>query len=414
MQFLFENPAFSYLTLRSVGYTATGAADIGEVVATAASITDGDTESWWKSWTQLGDRLSESAHKAYEAGALQTAADMWLRASNYYRTAEGFLLLDPSDPRIAKTSQAASGAFMRVAEMHDPTRPGFQRLDDGECWREVAIPYEETTLPGWWFTPSNPVASTRPTLIAICGADSTAEELYYAVARAAVARGWNCLVFEGPGQGKVIREQGLPFRSDWESVASPVLDFMEGLDGIDPERRVLLGMSQGGYFAARAAAYESRVDAVVTWGGVYDLNQTALNLMPPIARDALERHDDETLNQVLYAIMDQNMVMRWAIANGMWGWGVNTPAEFIHAQATASLADGLAERITAPVLIFDADGDMFFAGQPAMLASHLRARHTVVSMKSSDGAGEHCNAGSITQFHAVLFDWLDGEIVNKA
>ena len=42
---------------------------------------------------------------------------------------------------------------------------------------------------------------------------------------AALARGYNCLIFEGPGQGELIREQRIPFRPDWEKVVTPVVDF---------------------------------------------------------------------------------------------------------------------------------------------------------------------------------------------
>ena len=40
-----------------------------------------------------------------------------------------------------------------------------------------------------------------PLVIAMPGFDSTAEELYFIVGAAAVARGYHCLLFEGPGQG---------------------------------------------------------------------------------------------------------------------------------------------------------------------------------------------------------------------
>jgi alpha-beta hydrolase superfamily lysophospholipase len=38
---------------------------------------------------------------------------------------------------------------------------------------------------------------------------------------AAVDRGYVCLTFDGPGQGQTLHEQGLYFRSNWESVITP-------------------------------------------------------------------------------------------------------------------------------------------------------------------------------------------------
>ena len=58
------------------------------------------------------------------------------------------------------------------------------------------------------------------------GFDSTLEELYSSAAAPALERGYNCLTFEGPGQGRVIRKQKIPFRYDWEKVVTPALEFM--------------------------------------------------------------------------------------------------------------------------------------------------------------------------------------------
>ncbi len=63
---------------------------------------------------------------------------------------------------------------------------------------------------------------------------------------AAVRRGYNCLTFEGPGQGEVIREQGLPFRYDWEKVVTPVVDYALSRPEVDPRKVALFGISLGG------------------------------------------------------------------------------------------------------------------------------------------------------------------------
>ena len=52
--------------------------------------------------------------------------------------------------------------------------------------------------------------TTYPTLIVVGGFDSTLEELYASAAAAAVERGYNCLTFEGPGQGEVIYKEESP------------------------------------------------------------------------------------------------------------------------------------------------------------------------------------------------------------
>ena len=54
--------------------------------------------------------------------------------------------------------------------------------------------------------------------------DGYVEECYWGVA-VALERGHNCLAFDGPGQGGMLRQREVPFRPDWEAVVTPVLDF---------------------------------------------------------------------------------------------------------------------------------------------------------------------------------------------
>ena len=96
----------------------------------------------------------------------------------------------------------------------------------------------------------------RPTLIVHGGFDSTLEELYTSTAAPALERGYNCLTFEGPGQGGVIRKQKIPFRHDWERVVTPVVDYaLTRSEVIDPTCIALMGISMGGYLAARAVCF---------------------------------------------------------------------------------------------------------------------------------------------------------------
>ena len=97
----------------------------------------------------------------------------------------------------------------------------------------------------------------RPTLIVHGGFDSTLEELYTFAAAPALQRGYNCLTFEGPGQGGVIRKKKIPFRFDWEKVVAPVMDYAVDRKEVDVQCIGLMGISMGGYLAARAAAFRA-------------------------------------------------------------------------------------------------------------------------------------------------------------
>ena len=93
------------------------------------------------------------------------------------------------------------------------------------------------------------------------GFDGSAEEMHVFGARAAVERGYNALVFDGPGQFGPLHREGLTFRPDWEKVVTPVFDFALTLPAVDAKRIALMGVSLGGVLAPRAAAFEKRIAA---------------------------------------------------------------------------------------------------------------------------------------------------------
>ena len=189
---------------------------------------------------------------------MESAREAFLRASNYYRTAEFFLHGNPRDPRILETWRQSRETFRRAARLFD------------HPIEVVKIPYGDTTLPGYVCRPDNS-RTPRKTLILQTGFDGTAEELYLEVAIFALRRGYNVLIFEGPGQGGALREQHLYFRPDWEKVVTPVVDFALTRPEFDPRRLALMGISMGGDLAPRAAAFDPRLVALVANTGVYDL-----------------------------------------------------------------------------------------------------------------------------------------------
>src|SRR5947208_3925776 len=85
-----------------------------------------------------------------------------------------------------------------------------------------------------------------------------------------VARGYHCLLFDGPGQGRALIEQRLPMRPDWEKVVTPVVDVAVKLPGVDPEKIILAGWSFGGFLVVRAAAFDPRATAVIADPGQWD------------------------------------------------------------------------------------------------------------------------------------------------
>ena len=78
------------------------------------------------------------------------------------------------------------------------------------------------------------------------GYDSNINEMFVAHSGAALRRGYNVLLFDGPGQGRNLIRDGLPMRPDWENVVRPVLDYALERSEVDADRIVLAGWSWGG------------------------------------------------------------------------------------------------------------------------------------------------------------------------
>lgn len=395
MRLVFQDPSFDFELLRAIGYSVSGGADIGECLSTASRIQEGDGASWYEQWMQTAERVHAQADASLAHGLRISAREAYQRASNYYRCAEFYLHTLPNNSLSLPTWKKSRDCFRQALALFETP-----------C-EEVEIPYEATTLPAYFYR-VDASDTPRPTLILHGGYDSTGEELYFEHVYAALRRGYNCLVFEGPGQGRVIRQQHLPFRPDWEAVIAPVIDYLITRPQVDPDRLVLLGVSLGGYLAPRAAAYEHRLAACVAVEGMYSFGEAIEKMMP--SPSSLSPEEQEiTYNALAQTMSQQSMTLRWAIAQGLWTLGARSPYELMQ-KAMHYTMEGSAEKITCPLLICDAENDLFFQGQAKKLYDAVTCPKSYMLFLSKEGAGEHCHYGALTRLNQEIFEWLDTTI----
>jgi pimeloyl-ACP methyl ester carboxylesterase len=395
MRFLFDDESFSFETLRAAGFATYGGADLGEVLVTADAITNGDEASWHNAWRATAERVRAIGDRSAAAGHRVSAREALLRASNYYRVAEFFLREHPAtDPEVALLSTRSRETFSAAIDLLDTPVEA------------VSIPYEGTTLPGYLFLVDDS-STPRPAVIYNNGYDSTAEESYFAIAAAALRRGYNVMAFDGPGMGVVLREQKLVFRPDWEAVITPVIDYALTRGEINAERIVLFGYSLGGYLVARAGAFDDRVAALILDDGIYDFHSAFARSLPPFLASWIADGRDDLAVPVLSLLTTVSTQLRWALNNGAWAFGADSYADLVRKTKDYTLA-GCAEQITAPTLIMDAENDQFLKGEPQEVQKALtNADATLVTLTNAEGAGEHTHAGALARAHQIMFDWLD-------
>jgi alpha-beta hydrolase superfamily lysophospholipase len=392
----FDDPSYDYELKRNMSYAVSHGADINESLAAAQNIVPGQGDTWYKAWHKPAARLEALAAKALAEGRKQTAREALLRASNYHRSAEFFLHGKPKDARIMASWRASRRTFRQAAKLLDhPIEP-------------VSIPYgPKKRLPGYLLKPDDS-GKPRKTLLLQTGFDGTGEELYLDVGWYAVKRGYNVLIFEGPGQGGALREGHLYFRPDWERVVTPVVDYTLTRPCLDPNRLALMGLSMGGYLAPRAAAFEHRLAALVANPGAFDMYGSQ---RPSQKEWAKMNQDPAITNQLIRSRMAGDIGFRWWINNGMFTTGRKTPLDFMRFWSRFTLTDKIAAQIKCPTLVIVGAGDHFNnVATQKVLYEKLTAPKTLLTFGPESPARQHCQVGAVLQGNAAIFDWLDATL----
>ncbi len=389
----FENVEFDGQFLRVLDGVYYGCADVGESFVTARRITPDDHDSWLAEWNALADRIYAAGVASRDGGHRVSAREAFHRASTYYRNAGVFLFRAPLEDGFVASYERQRDAFRQAAELADTPI------------ESVEIPYEGTTLPGYFLTPAG--LGPFPTLVITDGYDGTVEELYQMGGLAAVRRGYAVLMVDGPGQGSALLEQGLTFRPDWEAVVTPQIDWLLARPEIDPKRIALMGRSWGGYLAPRAATAEHRIAALIADAAQYAPGEAAIRLLPEEyqGRFAAGDADEDELNEVLLAAMAENPYLDFAIRRGLLTHGVERPIQYLRAYVPFTIA-GLADRITCPTLIIEAENDVR-GGDARPLYDAIVAPKEYLLFTNAEGAGEHDESGAASLFAQRVFDWLD-------
>ena len=227
-------------------------------------------EDWLDAWCATGDMHTALANEAEAQDNLLTAGDAYLRAALSYHFAKFVWMLDMDKHRAAADKAVTS--LYKAHRLLDPTA------------ERVEASMGEIRLVG---NLRRPPGSARPPLVFLLpGLDSTKEEFFH-WENVFLARGMATFSLEGPGQGETGYASTI--RPDYEVAVSATLDALSGHENIDLDRVGIVGVSLGGYYAPRAAAFEPRLKAAAAIGGPYDFGENWSQL-PLITRETFIHH----------------------------------------------------------------------------------------------------------------------------
>ncbi len=310
-----------------------------------------------------------------------SAEDRLKNAAFYYRAAE--FLTKPSDSdKIAIYDQ-----FINVF---------YEAFRDDHIERS-AVPYAGGYLPASRLAP---VGQPKGTVLIGGGFDSLIEE-FYCFWKLFSEAGYEVIAYEGPGQGGALRKHHLPFDHAWEKPTGAILDYFNVTDA------TLLGISMGGYWCLRAAAFEKRIQRVIVFPPVYDWMESTngfsrglVNWMmkwPGLMRAGIRMKMrvptmEHVITHTLFITQKDDLldVVRWQM-------GMNK--DFLHS-----------ELVDQDVLLLGGEKDAF---QPPVL--YHKQRKALTHARSitgrifteADQAANHCGMGNLGLVIQVMLNWME-------
>lgn len=369
----------NYIWNLSVAIANASGAELGEIVdmcepikRAADSGADAGTPEFLAQWVGKADTLSELAAEDLNRNRRLSAGDKLRRASLYYTTAER--MIAANQPAKAETFAKAQSAFWQYIEY------------SGENCERLEIPYRDAVIPAL-FTRAEGVDGPSPCVVYTNGLDSCKELLFWSwLPNALARRGISTLCIDQPGSGEALRLHNLhatPFTEEW---ATPCFDYLAARSDIDSTKIGITGISLGGHFAARAAAYEPRFASAALWGANHNWHEVQIGRLASEGENPVPHY----WNHVY------------------WVFGASDKEDFFQKIAGMNM-NGHMDRIQMPFLITHGEGDRQINVKYALQAYHQLTNSTRPELKiftSREGGVEHVGADNMSFGRDYIADWF--------
>ncbi|MCR4763386.1 MAG: alpha/beta fold hydrolase [Lachnospiraceae bacterium] len=369
-----DEPNFNYQLNRVINWDGGRLEDVEKV-----SRKIHDSADWKRELIGLGDTALEEGRTG--------------NAIAYYRMSEFFMY--DGDPDKKKYYEKATKLF--DAYYADFFEGEHKRID------RVEVPFGDVKLPVMHVVPTG---KSRGTIVLHGGNDSYFEEFLFSVLYLQ-EKGFEVYMFEGPGQGGVMRLQGVHFTHEWEKPTGAILDYFH-LEDV-----TIIGISLGGYLAPRAAALDKRIKRVVAWSVFPCFQDILVSMQPmPVQRAFhlfMKLHAKGLLNLVFEKKAKKSPIIDWGIRHGCYAYEAPDAYSYAKKLKLYDLAP-VADRITQDMLILGANGDHFIdyrlIGREINMLTNVRSL-TFRLFTDKEDAQNHCNVGNGKLALDTICDWID-------
>jgi len=274
----------------------------------------------------------------------------------------------------------------------------YKAFQDGEI-EKFEVPYNDTFLPAIRIQPVD--TEKRGTVVLHGGNDSFIEEIY-SIMRYFSDCGYEVIAFEGPGQGGARKKYGLSLDYEWEKPTKAILDYFQMNDV------TLLGISMGGWFCIRAAAFEPRITRVIAWSVSFDVIQYT-NIVGQQVAKLFFRYLRNFTNNAMVKKMKKNLMYSWFANNLMYITNKEVPIEAFDVLLQLNEENLHSDLVQQDVLILTGREDHLIPFKMHnMQVKALTSAKSVTAMvfTKEEQAQNHCQIGNIGLALDVMVKWI--------
>lgn len=368
-RYRFDDPNMDLFFLGALSWGAAGGLSVGEAFYVASQIEDGNPDSWADAFEKQAGILIEQGEIWLQKGNVRAAGETHLKAFAAYRSAWQFVVPGERFDHLFQNSQKYFDLAMKELQL-PATR--------------FSVSYGGGELPGHFYQSAD---SSAPTILIIGGADTCHEDRFLSQGRYYLDRGYSVALVDLPGQG-LVPNQGLYWEQQTENSFHAVVNTLIEKFHTDTKKLVLLGMSLGGYFACRSAAYEPRLAAVIATPALYNPGELFAGVRKQLSTGIPESAAGANNFQVL-----------------LWKAGVKDVMELAEKWDNNAVDPKLVKRPFMSVLGMQ-EGAVWRKQSKEWHEAIENDQKKLVTLDAETGADAHCQGNNVLRLVQEVETWL--------